>query len=203
MPVGNRAVGKTTLSRVLDLVSKGKTIEQEKLNGIRPTQNMEFEYITTSQTFGSTQFNVTLQFLIPPGQKETDGDSGGLSFEKVIEIFRSSIRRLDVVLFTYDLENLGSFNDLSHWVHSVAKLMNDATHMILLGTHLDQGDETGISEDEIKEKLEFLRNEILVDRPTWQGNCADLEVSCVSGENLGLLLTILAASIIKSRQIMP
>ena len=147
MPVGNRAVGKTTLSRVLDLVSKGKTIEQEKLNGIRPTQNMEFEYITTSQTFGSTQFNVTLQFQIPPGQKETDGDSGGLSFEKVIEIFRSSIRRLDVVLFTYDLDILECFDDLVFWVHSVAKLMNDATHMILLGTHLDQGDETGISED--------------------------------------------------------
>ncbi|MFH2040681.1 MAG: hypothetical protein ABIJ65_14715 [Chloroflexota bacterium] len=203
MPVGNRAAGKTTISRVLDMVSKGKPIEQEVLNKIRPTNNLEFEYITTSQTFGSTQYIVTLQFLIPPGQKEADDDPTGLSFEKVIEIFRSSIRRLDVLLFTYDLGNLETFHDLDYWVDSVAGLMNDATHMILLGTHLDEEDGSKISKDEIKERLEYLRNQILVDRPTWQGNCANLEVSCVSGENLSLLLRIIAGSIIKSRQIIP
>ncbi len=203
MPVGNGAVGKTTVSRVLDLVSRGETIDEKISNMARKTNNLDFEFITTNQTFGSTQYNVILQFLIPPGQKENEGDSTGRSFEKVIEIYRSSIRRLDVVLFTYDLANIETFHDLVYWVDSVAMLVNDATHFILLGTHLDQKDVSEISNDEIKEGLEYLRKEIAADRPTWQGNCTNLEVSCVSGENLGLLLKIISGCVIKSRQIIP
>lgn len=203
MPVGNGAVGKTTVSRVLDWVSRGKQINEKLINNIRKTNNLEFEFITTQQLFGSTQFNVTLQFLIPPGQKETDGDSTGRSFERVMEIYQSSIHRLDVVLFTYDLGKIDTFHDLVYWVDGVGKLMNDATHFILLGTHLDQRDENEISNEEIKDGLEYLRREIINIRPNWLGNCATLEVSCISGQNLNLLLRYLAGSVIKSRQIIP
>lgn len=203
MPVGNGAVGKTTVSRVLDWVSRGKQIDQESIINIRKTNNLEFEYITTQQIFGTARFNVTLQFLIPPGQKEADGDSTGRSFERVMEIYQSSIHRLDVVLFTYDLGKVETFHDLVYWVDGVGKLMNDATHFILLGTHLDQKDENEITKAEILKGLEYLRREIINLRPNWQGNCTSLEVSCTSGQNLAILLRYLAGSVIKSRQIMP
>lgn len=203
MPVGNGAVGKTTVSRVLDWVSKKKQIDQDLLSNIRKTNNLEFEFVTTQQIFGSTHFNVTLQFLIPPGQKEADGDSTGRSFERVMKIYQPSIHRLDVVLFTYDLGKVETFHDLVYWVDGVSTFMNDATHFILLGTHLDQRDENEISTIEIKDGLEYLRREIINLRPDWQGNCTTLEVSCTSGENLTILLRYLAGSVIKSRQIIP
>jgi len=78
--------------------------------------------------------------------------------------------------------------------------MNDATHFILLGTHLDQKETREVSEDEIKEGLENLRKEILANRPAWTGKCTQLEVSCVSGENLDVLLRYLAASIVSMQQ---
>jgi hypothetical protein len=202
MPVGNGAVGKTTVSRVLDWVSRGQKIDEKSLENIRKTNNLEFEFVTTQQIFGSTHFNVTLQFLIPPGQKEIDGDSTGRSFEKVMKIYEPSIHRLDVILFTYDLGKIETFHDLVYWVDGVGKLMNDATHFILLGTHLDQQDKNEISADEIKAGLEYLRKEVMTLRPTWQGNCTTLEVSCISGENLTILLRYLAGSVIKSRQLM-
>lgn len=200
MPVGNGAVGKTTVSRVLDSLSRGGMINGDNLQRVRKTNNLEFEYITTRQTFGNTRYTITLQFLVPPGQKQTEGDPTGRSFEKVIEIYQSSIPRLDVVLFTYDLANHESFHDLAYWVDGVAKLMNDATHFILLGTHLDKINELEVSKDEIKEGLEYLRKEILVTRPTWMGRCTQLEVSCITGENIDTLLRYLAGSIISSHQ---
>ena len=200
MPVGNGAVGKTTVSRVLDMISRGSAINEGNLQTIRKTNNLEFEYITTRQTFGSTQYTVTLQFLVPPGQKDVEGDPTGRSFEKVIEIYKTSIRRLDVVLFTYDLANHESFHDLTYWVDSVVTLMNDATHFILLGTHLDLQDKQEISKDEILEGLEYLRKEILAARPTWTGKCTQLEVSCISGENIDTLLRYLAGSIVSVSQ---
>jgi hypothetical protein len=203
MPVGNGAVGKTTVSRVLDWVSRGKKIDENSIHNIPKTNNLEFEFITTQQIFGSTHFNVTLQFLIPPGQKEADGDSTGRSFERVMKIYEPSIHRLDVILFTYDLGKIETFHDLVYWVDGVGKLMNDATHFILLGTHLDQRDENLISSGEIKDGLEYLRREIKNIRPDWQGNCTSLEVSCISGENLTILLRYLAGSVIRSRQLMP
>jgi hypothetical protein len=200
MPVGNGAVGKTSVSRVLDMISRGRAIDEESLQKVRKTNNLEFEYITTHQTFEGIEYSVTLQFLVPPGQKQIEGDPTGRSFEQVINIYRSSIRRLDVVLFTYDLANHDTFHDLAYWVDGIATLMNDATHFILLGTHLDQADYSEVSRDEIKEGLEYLRKEFLLMRPGWKGKCTQLEISCFSGANLNILLRYLAASIISARQ---
>jgi len=199
LPVGNGAVGKTTVALVLDSISRHEAINVDLISKVHKTNNLEFEYITTRQVFGDTQYTITLQFLIPPGQKEAEGDPTGRSFEKVVEIYRSSFRRLDVVLFTYNLANHESFHDLAYWVDSVGMLMNDATHFILLGTHLDQINELEVTKDEIKAGLEYLRKEILEELPTWAGRCTQLEVSCITGENLDVLLRYLAASIVTTQ----
>ena len=196
MAVGNGAVGKTSVARVLDLVSRGKTVDKDILQNLHKTNNLEFEYITTRQIFYKVGYTVSLQFLVPPGQKQSEGDSTGRSFEQVIEIYNSIIRRIDIVLFTYDLTNHESFRDLPYWVDGVNQLINDSTHFILLGTHLDQSDYSEITKEEIKQGLEYLRKELLVLRPNWKGKCAQLEVSCLSGENLNILLRYLAGSIV-------
>jgi GTPase SAR1 family protein len=200
MPVGNGAVGKTSVSRVLDVIARGREHNGEIIKDIRKTNNLEFEYITTKQIFGKTTYSVTLQFLVPPGQKDEDGDLTGRTFEKVIGIYRSLIRRLDVVLFTYDVANHESFQDLAYWVDGVGSLMNDTTHFILLGTHMDCEDEIEISKDEIRNGLEYLRKEILIMRPSWQGKCTNLEVSNLSGENLPVLLRYLAGSVVMANR---
>jgi GTPase SAR1 family protein len=200
LPIGNEAVGKTTVALVLNPISRNEAINPDLISKVHKTNNLEFEYIFTRQVFGDTQYSITLQFLIPPGQKETEGDPAGRSFEKVIEIYGTSLRRVDVVLFTYALTKHESFKDLAYWVNNAGSLMNDATHFILLGTHLDQKEAREVSEDEIKEELENLRTEIQANRPAWAGKCTHLEVSCTSGENLGVLLRYLAASIVSMQQ---
>ena len=151
MLVGNGAVGKTTVSRVLNLTNKGQKPNADILNGIRKTNNLEFEFITTRQQMGDREFAVTLQFLVPPGQKETEGDPSGRSFERVIDIFRPTIHRLDVVLFTYDLTSMESFHDLVYWIDGVGDLLNHASHFILLGTHLDKENQLEVTRKDIDE----------------------------------------------------
>lgn len=203
MPVGNGAVGKTCVSRALDSASRGGNSNEKILHEVRKTKNLEFEYVVTDQTQGKTRYAVMLQFLVPPGQKHSEGDPTGRSFERVIEIYRSTIRRVDVVLFTYDLASRETFFDLGYWVAAVAGLLNDATHFILLGTHLDRVNELEVTADEIENGLEHLRKEILRARSSWRGKCARLEVSNLTGENLDLLLRYLASSVIGSRLLIP
>lgn len=199
MLVGNGAVGKTTVSKVLALTNKGDKPDAEILNGIRKTNNLEYEYITTKQQIGDKDYSVTLQFLVPPGQKKGDGDPAGRSFEEVIDIFRPTIHRLDVVLFTYDMTSMASFHDLVYWIDGVGDLLNDASHFILLGTHLDRGKDLEITRGDIDDGLAYLASEMKTMRPSWKGNFARLEVSNLTGENLDSLLYYLAGSVISSR----
>jgi hypothetical protein len=201
MLVGNGAVGKTTVARVLDIFNSGGIPTTGVLKSIQKTNNMEYEFITTQQVIGNTHYSVTMQFLVPPGQKQGQGDPDGRSFEEVIDIFRPTIHRLDVVLFTYDLVQRDSFHDLVYWIDGVGDLLNDATHFILLGTHLDREDRE-VSDQDIKDGLGYLAKELKTMRPTWKGNFAHLEVSNLTGENLEQLLFYIAGSIISSRKMM-
>ena len=87
--------------------------------------------------------------------------------------------------------------------HAVFDLMNDATHIILLGTHLDKGNELEISKGEIENGLNYMEQELLKICPTWVGKSAHLEISNLTGENLQKLLKYIAGSIISSRKILP
>jgi GTPase SAR1 family protein len=203
MLVGNGAVGKTTVSKVLALTNEGDKPNEDILNGIRKTNNLEYEFLTTEQQIGNKEYSVTLQFLVPPGQKKGDGDPSGRSFEEVMDIFRPTIHRLDVVLFTYDMTSMTSFHDLVYWIDGVGDLLNDASHFILLGTHLDRGNDIEITRNDIDEGLDYLAGEMRSMRPSWKGNFARLEVSNLTGENLDSLLYYLAGSVISSRSMLP
>ena len=203
MLVGNGAVGKTAVSKVLALTNKGEKPSEDFLAGIRKTNNLEYEFIITEQQIGNKKYSVTLQFLVPPGKKKGEGDPAGRSFEEVIDIFRPTIHRLDVVLFTYDLTSMDSFHDLVYWIDGVGDLLNDASHFILLGTHLDRGNGIEITRGDIEEGLEYLAGEMRSMRPSWKGNFARLEVSNLTGENLDSLLYYLAGSVISSRNMQP
>lgn len=203
MLVGNGAVGKTTVARVLDLFISGGMPTTGVLRSIKKTNNMEYEFITTQQMIGNTHYSVTMQFLVPPGQKEGEGDPSGRSFEKVIDIYRPTIHRLDVVLFTYDMVNRETFHDLVYWIVGVGDLLNDASHFILLGTHLDRVDELEVGQQDIEDGLDYLAKEIKSMRPTWKGKFAHLEVSNLTGENLEKLLFYISGSVISSRKMVP
>ena len=54
MLVGNGAVGKTTVSKVLSLTNQGEKPTEDVLNGIRKTNTLEYEFLTTQQQIGDT-----------------------------------------------------------------------------------------------------------------------------------------------------
>ena len=157
-------------TQVLALTNQGDTTSRGA-EVIHKTNNMEYEFITTISRLGvriilslcSSWFR-----LDRSRQKELQS---GRSFEEVIDIFRPTIHRLDVVLFTYDMISMESFHDLVYWIDGVGDLLNDASHFILLGTHLDRGDERSTKED-IEEGMEYLAKEMRAMRPCWRGNFA-------------------------------
>jgi hypothetical protein len=118
----------------------------------------------------------------------------------VIDIFKPTLHSLDVVVFTYDLTRIQSFQDLASWMPEVDDLFVDTTHFILLGTHLDQADLVVVSDQEIKKSLGYLASQMRSMRPNWKGNFAHLEVSNLTGENLQTLIFYLAGSVISARQ---
>jgi hypothetical protein len=200
MLVGDRAVGKTSVPKVLDLINRGEVPDSDLLSCIRKTNTLEYEYLTTQQLLGDEEYTITLQFLVPPGQKRGEGDSTARSFEDVIEIFKPTLQRLDVVLFTYDLTSIESFHNLIYWAGGVGELLNDASHFILLGTHLDQVELIEVTDQDINKILDHLASEIRSMRPSWKGNFAHLEVSNLTGENLETLIFYLAGSVVSARQ---
>jgi hypothetical protein len=200
MLVGDPGVGKTAVTRALDVVSRGETPNSDLLAMVRRTNTLEYEYLTTSQKLGGADYAVTIQFLVPPGRREGIPEAPGRSFQEVIDIFKPTLHPLDVVVFTYDLTRIQSLQDLASWMTELDDLVVDTTHFILLGTHLDQADLVEVSDQEIEKSLGYLASQMRSMRPTWKGNFAHLEVSNLTGENLKTLIFYLAGSVVSARQ---
>jgi GTPase SAR1 family protein len=203
IPIGNGAVGKTSLSKVMSNFSSKPRNYGDLINSVSKTKNLEFEFIPTTIRISEQSLNIMIQMLIPPGQKEDAGDQNSRSFRQVMEIFKFYIKRVDVILFTYSLVNRESFNDLMFWQNVIKEFVNEATHFILLGTHLDKIESREVTEDQIAKGLEFLEFEIKESVPGWKGKCTRLEVSNLTGENFMRLFAYLAGAIYRSRSIMP
>lgn len=108
MPVGNGAVGKTSLALTLQhdqLPADWK----DHLRTVQKTVNLEFQYATDKLWTDQTQFEILHQYLIPPGQKEFEVDPRSRSYDEVMRTYHPIIQRIDVVLLSYRvtrLENL-------------------------------------------------------------------------------------------------
>ena len=202
IPVGNGAVGKTSLAKVLGNFSAQIKNYSHLINSISKTKNLEFEFIPTTIQIADQPYKVLIQMLVPPGQKEDAGDQNSRSFNQVMSIFQFYIKRVDVILFTYNLTSRESFNDLMFWQTAVEKYINEATHFILLGTHKDKLESIEVTEDQIKKGLEYLENEVKKNISGWKGKCTHLEVSNLTGENFMKLFAYLAGAIFRSRSIM-
>ncbi|MCK5343334.1 MAG: hypothetical protein KAR20_08010 [Candidatus Heimdallarchaeota archaeon] len=203
IPIGNGAVGKTSLAKVMSNFSIQLRTYENLINSVTKTKNLEFEFIPTTIRISDQPLNIMIQMLIPPGQKEDAGDQNSRSFSQVMEIFKFYIKRVDVILFTYSLVNRESFNDLMFWQNVIKEYVNEATHFILLGTHLDKIDNREVTEDQIAKGLEFLEFEVKQSVPGWKGKCTRLEISNLTGENFMRLFAYLAGAIYRSRSILP
>lgn len=203
IPVGNGAVGKSSIGRVLDGLSPGNHGYQRLINSVRKTNNLEFEFIPESLTYRDRIYRVMIQMLIPPGQKRSEGDRTSRSFEDVIDIYRFHIRRVDVVLFTYNLTSQESFFDIGQWLHSVSGLCREFTHFVLLGTHLDLVDQREVGDEQIDAGVTFLKSQLKGLIPNWRGKCYRHEVSNLTGDRMRELKQYLAWSILHARYIAP
>jgi len=203
IPIGNGAVGKTSLAKVMSNFSNQLNNYENLLNSVSKTKNLEFEFIPTTIKISDIAHKIMIQMLVPPGQKEDAGDQHSRSFKQVMNIFQFYIKRVDVVLFTYSLVSRESFNDLKFWQNAIKEHLNEATHFILLGTHKDLINKIEVFDDQIIRGLGYLEAEVKKDYPNWKGKCAHLEVSNLTGENFLKLFAYLAGAIYRSRKIMP
>ncbi len=203
IPIGNGAVGKTSLARVMSNFTSDHRNYGHLLNGVSKTKNLEFEFIPTTLRIADKPHKVLIQMLVPPGQKEDAGDQNSRSFNQVMDIFQFYIKRVDVILFTYSLTSRESFNDLMFWQNAIHEYVNEATHFILLGTHKDHIENIEVTEEQILKGLDYLEGEVKKNLPRWVGKCTHLEVSNLTGENFLKLFAYLAGAIFRSRKIIP
>lgn len=195
MPVGNGAVGKTSLALTLqhdELPEDWKKF----LNRVRKTKNMEFQYVTDQLSTPRAQFQVLQQYLIPPGQKEFEVDPRSRSYAQVMQIYQALIRRIDVVLLSYKITRLETFHDLEYWVEKVSEVCSSQTNFILVGTHLDQKGLREVMPESIQTGKEYLIELMKGLKSNWKGHCSSIEVSNLNGQNISHLRTLISQGLI-------
>ena len=202
MPVGNGAVGKTSLAMALQHDPLSDTW-RAALARVRKTKNLEFEFLTDHIRVDGADYLVLQQYLIPPGQKEAEGDSTGRSFEDVVDIYRFQIRRVDVVLLSYSITRIESFHDLEYWVQQVNELCNDQTSFILVGTHLDREAEREVMPAHVCDGQAYVEATLRAVRPNWRGTCTAVEISSLTGANLIDLRQLISLVILRARKPCP
>jgi GTPase SAR1 family protein len=195
MPIGNGAVGKTSLSLTLEMKDLPRDWETF-LNQLQKSHNLDFRFYLDTITFKDVAYQILQQYLVPPGQKALDLSEKGRSFENVIEIYRSMIRRVDVGLFLYKINDIDSYHDIEYWVEKVTDIINDSTNFIMVGTHLDKSDQREVTPQILDVGKKYVFNLLKKNRPTWHGYLNAIEVSSVSGENINKLRKLISGGII-------
>jgi GTPase SAR1 family protein len=193
LPVGNGAVGKSTLALVMDS-------DRADFPEIKKSLNLEFGYVKDFVEVDQTGYQIMQQFLIPPGQKETEGIDDKHSFENIIDTYSFLFRRIDVILLIYKMNELETFNDLEYWINQALPLCSPSTHFILVGTHLDKEISREVSGTMIQNGLSFLSQTVVETMPDWTGRCTACEVSTLTGENLQQLRNTISLAILQSRK---
>ncbi len=195
MPVGNGAVGKTSLALTLQHAQLPEDWK-EYLSQVRKTKNLEFQYVTDQIWTTDYQYQILHQYLIPPGQKDFEVDPRSRSYDQVMRIYAPIIKRIDVVLLSYKVTRLETFHDLEYWVEKVSTICNDKTNFILVGTHLDRRKDREVMPDSIETGKKFVIELMKGLRTTWVGHCTSLEVSNLSGENISHLRTLISQGLV-------
>jgi GTPase SAR1 family protein len=198
MPVGNGAVGKTSLALTLQH-DELPPDWVEYLSQVRKTKNLEFQYLIDQQTVSMTRYQVLHQYLIPPGQKDFEVDPLSRSYDQVIEIYHSMIHQIDVVLLSYKITRLETFHDLEYWVEKVSELANLHTNFIMVGTHLDQRKNREVMTESIEAGKRYVIELMRGILPGWKGHCTSIEVSNLNGENISHLRTLISQGLLLSR----
>jgi hypothetical protein len=193
LPVGNGAVGKSTLPAVLDMQNGPEGRQGKSLN-------LEFGYVTDQLVIRDQAYQVMQQYLVPPGQKENEGISGGRSFEQVMETYSFMVKQIDVVLLSYKLVELDSFNDLEFWVTRALEFSQPTTQFILVGTHLDMEHSREVTQEMTVSGSAFIRERIQQKYPDWQGKVPSFEISAINKQNTALLRNAVSVGILRSRK---
>jgi GTPase SAR1 family protein len=195
IPMGNGAVGKTTLAALL-------AKSDSNLNDIRKSKNLEFEYTSDSVIFDGETYQVSQQYLIPPGQKESEGDFNSRSFEAVLQIYMDIIGIPQVILLTYDITNLESFYDLEFWVSQASRIADNLTELILVGTHLDSSEGRVVDNNMIAHGINFIEQAMIAGIPEWKGECCYMEVSNLNTINIAVLRSLITRKILRTKGIL-
>jgi GTPase SAR1 family protein len=202
MPVGSGAVGKSSLALTLE-TRELPADWAEIVRQVSKTQNLEFRYATDTLHVQGRRYAVLQQYLVPPGQRDADITPHERSFEDVLEIYRGLIRRVDVVLLAYKINDLDSYHEVETWVEAVSGVINDRTSFVLVGTHLDQADGREVSAEMVKVGRPYVVGLIRARRPAWKGYVTSQEVSSVSGENIERLRKLISGLILLGAGVAP
>ncbi len=198
VPLGDGAVGKTSMA----LTMKSDHINpewQDDIQKIKKTKNLEFEFINDKIQNKDKTIKILQQFLIPPGQRNTEGREVGRTFEEILEIYRFILKKVDVIILTYKLIESDSFFDLEYWLEESIELIQSRTQIILAGTHLDRRESRDIPDNQITNGIGYITDLVKTHKSDWQGEVSSINISNVDGTNLQALKRLISLGIMRSR----
>ncbi len=186
LPAGDGAVGKSSLALALKYDQNPAALHGA-LQLVRKTRNLEFEYISDEFEENGQPWRIMQQYLIPPGQRAAQAGPEERTYERILDIYRDFIRRVDVVLLSYNITDLESYHNLEEWLHLTAPLLHPASAIILVGTHLDLEPLREVTSEQLKQGAAYIHQQAHSLRPEWRGITTGLEVSNLSGQNQAAL----------------
>ncbi|MDH3942788.1 MAG: hypothetical protein OEV06_01665 [Anaerolineae bacterium] len=200
LAVGNGAVGKTSIAKMLQEYKPSVSNYENIISKIRRTNNLEFEFLVSEISQGKTRYSVVSQILVPPGQKKTEMGKAGRTFEQVMDLYRFHIKSVDIIILTYNISARNSFIDLKYWLNAVNGYYNPTTNFLLVGTHLDQADEyRKVLPADIEKGQSQIEQFFKMKMPDWKGSCFAVEISNINGKNMEKLEFLISKSILWAR----
>lgn len=200
LAVGNGAVGKTSIAKMLQEYKPAVSNYEEIISRIRRTNNLEFEFLVSEISQGKTKFSVVSQILVPPGQKKTEVGKAGRNFEQVMDLYRFHIKSVDIIILTYNISARDSFIDLKYWLNAVNGFYGPTTNFLLVGTHLDlAASNRRVQHEDIKKGQEQIEHYFKMKMPDWRGSCFAVEISNLNGKNMEKLEFLISKSILWAR----
>jgi hypothetical protein len=161
--IGDGHTGKTHAALNLSSYRPGGFIDNQ-CQTISKSINLEFEYFIAHSHIEKFKVTISSQLFIMPGQKGKAERGTGLAFEDALDLYFDirSINEVIVLVLTYSLENINTFQNLEYWLNRAIEqeLIKEYTNIILLGTHLDKEDNVIVKDEEIEQGRQFITNHV-------------------------------------------
>ena len=144
---------------------QGRAFHNVDNGSLKKSVNLEWDYFIFQSNIEEYLIRTSSQIFIMPGQKGRAKLGEGLAFEDAADLYFhvAPIKIVVALILTYDLTDIRTFQELEYWLNRAIErdMIQSHTSLILLGTHLDNEEDIMVSDDNVDDAKDFVRDLVL------------------------------------------